>query len=103
MLTDIHGNIMKNWEYNEKLEDMDLLIVPLRLSVMKEEKKVNLVFITLEKGMEELERDVRENKHEFEIVSHYCAITSLSRLLTSTVRKDNRGKAYICRSCCNCF
>ena len=30
-------------------------------------------------------------------------ITSLSRLLSSTVRKDNNGKAYICRKCCNNF
>ena len=46
---------------------------------------------------------IRNGESEFTAVSHYCVITSLSRSLSSTVRKDNNGKAYVCRKCCNSF
>ena len=77
------------WEYNRERERMELLIFPLRLAEIDADglKEVNLFYVTKEiKG--------------FKIVAHYCVITSLSKLLSSTVWKDNNGKAYIC---CNIF
>ena len=57
-------------------------------------ERKNLFFVTLEK------EDVKD---ECDVISHYCVITSLSRLLSSKVRKDSNGMAYVCRKCCNSF
>ena len=84
---------------------MEPLIFPLRLSEMEGDgiKDVNLFYVTKERDEFEDKRAIWKGESEFMAVSHYCVITSLSRLLSSTVRKNNNGKAYICRKCCNSF
>ena len=91
-------------EHNQEWEGRELLIFPLRLSEMegKEFKEVNLFYITKNRDEFEDKHAMGMGESEFETVSHYCVITSLSRL-SSMVRKDNNGKAYICRKCCNSF
>ena len=68
------------WEYSRKLEEMEPLIFPLRLSEIEGDgvKEVNLFYVTNER--EELEdcEKIQEGEKEFEIASHYCVITSLS-------------------------
>ena len=66
-------------------------------------KEVNLFYVRKERNSLTDDNEIENGKEEFEIVSHYCVITSLSRLLSSTVRKDDKGKVYICRKCCNSF
>ena len=77
------------WEFSEDGKPK-LLIFTLRKSDVKG-RKVNLFYVR------------KEGKEGFEVISHYCVIKSLSRLLSSTVRKDNNGKIYPCDSCLYCF
>ena len=90
------------WELKEDERAPKLEIFPLRLSAL-DGKEVNLFYVREERDSLDDEYEIKNERKEFEIVSHYCVITSLSRLLSSTVRKDNNGKAYICRKCCNSF
>ena len=91
------------WEFKEDEQIPKLIIFPLRLSGL-EGKEVNLFYVRKERNSLDDECKINNGKKEFEIISHYCVITSLSRLLSSSmVRKDNNGKAYICRKCCNNF
>ena len=95
---------------------MEILIIPLRLSMIegKKFKEVNLFFITMEKEKEKEEEewklDVKQMSREngkdeqvFDIVSHYCVISSLSRLLCRKVYSKSKVSAYVCRKCCNSF
>ena len=85
------------WEYNPEKEEMELLIFPLRLSKMEgnELKEVNLFYITQDRNEFKDKSMISNGESEFEIVSHYSLITSLSRLLSSTVRKNNNGKGDV--------
>ena len=80
------------WEFKRNEQKPELLIFPLRKPKVKG-KKVYLLYVKKDRNGEE----------GFEVLSHYCVITSLSRLLSSTVRRDDKGKAHICETCCNNF
>ena len=97
------------WQYNEEKEIMDLLIFLLRISKIKisEKPKNTEGYEDKDKKLEDgnnkaIDKRLEDEVKEFNIISHYCAITSMSRLLTSTFSKHH-GKTYVCRSCCNNF
>ena len=73
------------WKFCDRDKKPKLLIFPLRRSDVKG-KEVDLFYI-------------RKEGEEKEIIPHYCVLKSISRLTTSTTRKDDKGRTYVCRSC----